>query len=85
MSTSSLSDTRSAELYRRALHVLPGGSSDSADTDWFLRAWESDPLGGRGWISRLTLDLLRQEAQIVLKNALGLKPDVPRRAAPGQS
>jgi len=25
MSTSSLSDTRSAELYRRALHVLPGG------------------------------------------------------------
>ena len=25
MSASSLSDTRSAELYRRALHVLPGG------------------------------------------------------------
>ncbi len=25
MTTSSLSDTRSAELYRRALHVLPGG------------------------------------------------------------
>ena len=72
-----------AACFLAVTHAHLGHTNEARE--WFLRAWESDPLGGRGWISRLTLDLLRQEARIVLKNALGLKPDVPRRAAPGQS
>ncbi len=41
MSTSSLSDTRSAELYRRALHVLPGGVNSPVRA---MRAIGRDPI-----------------------------------------
>jgi tetratricopeptide (TPR) repeat protein len=51
---------------------------------WFQRAWELDPFAERGWVSRLTLDLLRHEAQTVLQNALGVKVDVPRPVVPRQ-
>ncbi len=52
--------------------------------EWFQRSWELDPFAERGWVSRLTLDLLRHEAQTVLENALGLKLDVPRPVVPRQ-
>src|SRR4051794_15092944 len=41
MSASSLSDTRSAELYRRALHVLPGGLNSPVRA---MRAIGRDPI-----------------------------------------
>ena len=41
MSASSLSDTRSAELYRRALHVLPGGVNSPVRA---MRAIGRDPI-----------------------------------------
>ena len=41
LSTSSLSDTRSAELYRRALHVLPGGVNSPVRA---MRAIGRDPI-----------------------------------------
>jgi glutamate-1-semialdehyde 2,1-aminomutase len=41
VSTSSLSDTRSAELYRRALHVLPGGVNSPVRA---MRAIGRDPI-----------------------------------------
>jgi glutamate-1-semialdehyde 2,1-aminomutase len=41
MTTSSLSDTRSAELYRRAVHVLPGGVNSPVRA---MRAIGRDPI-----------------------------------------
>ena len=41
LNTSSLSDTRSAELYRRALHVLPGGVNSPVRA---MRAIGRDPI-----------------------------------------
>ena len=41
LSASSLSDTRSAELYRRALHVLPGGVNSPVRA---MRAIGRDPI-----------------------------------------
>jgi tetratricopeptide (TPR) repeat protein len=52
--------------------------------EWFQRACQPDPFVDRGWNRRLALDLLRQEAQSVLEDTLGLQPDVIRRVVPGQ-
>jgi len=63
-------------------HAHLGHTNDASA--WFQRACEVDRFVERGWISRLTLDLLREEAKSVLENALGLKPDPSRQALPAE-
>ncbi len=71
-----------AACFLAMTHAHLGHTNEA--TAWFQRAWESDLFAERDWISRLTLDLLRREAQTLLETELGMRPEVPRRAAPGK-